>query len=150
MGGQGQVLGTWGVCGGQGCTCFLIAWEPHASQASRSRSAQWEVGGAGSRHLGEGVLPSTVPLPPPPGPKSPAGSAQESWMWWLGVGGLVEGLGFKGPCLWASLCFHPNSPLGPRPLSVFLGAQVWTRGCTALLAALPGWPSVCLPWHRGP
>lgn len=36
-------------------------------------------------------------------------------MWWLGVGGLAEGLqDLKGPAS-QPLCFCSNHPLGPRP-----------------------------------
>ena len=49
-------------------------------------------------HSGWGVLPSAVPHPSP-GPKSPAGPAQKSGMWWFGMDGLAEGTQrFKGPC----------------------------------------------------
>lgn len=66
---------------------------------------------------------------PPPGPKSPAGSAQESWMLWLGVGGLAEGLrDLKGPV--------------SGPLSVSMQTAPWAEGLACEPAASP---SVCSP-----
>lgn len=59
-------------------------------------SVGWEV--LNLPHSGWGVLPSAVPHPSP-GPKSPAGPAQKSGMWWFGMDGLAEGTQrFKGPC----------------------------------------------------
>lgn len=147
MGRRGQVPGTFGVGAGQGCACFLAPWDLHTLS-----SAWWEVLAA----FRGGILPAAVPHPPP-NPKSPAGSAQESWMWWLGVGGLAVGLpDLKGPV--------------PGPLSVALHTAPLARGlaglgaCICLLnispepefgpggawpstAASPGCPSPCPSWR---
>ena len=103
---------------GQGCTCFLVPLELH----SQADPLFCRVGGAYLLHSGWGVLPSAVPHPSP-GPKSPAGPAQKSGMWWFGMDGLAEGTQrFKGPCPLDLSLVPRKLPRKPRtwPVSLHL------------------------------